>query len=154
MIQFSIQWRQTRGCRCDLNIVIFFCGVTHEWMSSVFEVLLLLWFVVMSLSSSWDEMDVGVELLADDVWSAEDDKTGFLSVGVDIFDWLYLLEQPISLPNGANEYNKTKRWEMRIIEKNQQNRNMRFVLWMIKILCLVTPPPLWKNSKNRKTSIN
>ena len=35
-------------------------------------------------------MDVGVELLADDVWAAEDDKTGFLSVGVDIFDQLYL----------------------------------------------------------------
>ena len=29
-------------------------------------------------------MDVRVELLADDVWAAEDDKTGFLSVGVDI----------------------------------------------------------------------
>ena len=34
-------------------------------------------------------MDGVVELLADDVWAAEDDKTGFLSVGVDIFDWLY-----------------------------------------------------------------
>ena len=44
----------------------------------------------MSLLSSWDEMDVCVELLADDVWSDEDDKTGFLSVGVDIFDQLYL----------------------------------------------------------------
>ena len=43
-------------------------------------------------------MDVCVVLLADDVWSAEDDKTGFLSVGVDIFDQLYLKEQPISLP--------------------------------------------------------
>ena len=35
-------------------------------------------------------MDVRVKLLADDVWAAEDDKTGFLSVGVDIFDQLYL----------------------------------------------------------------
>ena len=68
----------------------FFCGVTHEWMSSVFEVLLFFLFVVMSLLSSWDEMDVRVELLADDVWSAEYDKTGFLIVGVDIFDQLYL----------------------------------------------------------------
>ena len=35
-------------------------------------------------------MDVPFELLADDVWSAEYDKTGFLSVGVDIFDQLFL----------------------------------------------------------------
>ena len=43
-------------------------------------------------------MDVRFGLLAYDVWAAEDDKTGFLSVGVDIFDWLYLKELPISLP--------------------------------------------------------
>ena len=29
-------------------------------------------------------MDVGIKLIADDVWAAEDDKTGLLSVGVDI----------------------------------------------------------------------
>ena len=52
----------------------------------------------MSLLSSWDEMDVPVELLAYNVWSAEDYKTGFLSVGVDIFDRLYLKERPISFP--------------------------------------------------------
>ena len=52
----------------------------------------------MSLLSRWDDMDVGIELLADDVWAAEEDRTGFLSVGVDIFDWFYLKEQPISLP--------------------------------------------------------
>ena len=67
----------------------FFLGVTHEWMSSVFEVLFLFWLVIMFLLSSLDEMDVHVKLLADYVWSAEDDKTGFLSVGVDIFDGLY-----------------------------------------------------------------
>ena len=43
-------------------------------------------------------MDVCVELLADNVWAAEDDKIGFLSVGVDIFDQLYLKERPIYLP--------------------------------------------------------
>ena len=59
-------------------------------MSYIFEVLLLFWFVVMSVLSSWDEMDVRVELLADNVWSAEDDRTGFLSIGVDISDQLYL----------------------------------------------------------------
>ena len=45
--------------------------------------LFLFWFLVMSLLSSWDKMDVPVVLLADNAWSAEDDKTGFLSVGVD-----------------------------------------------------------------------
>ena len=51
--------------------------------------LFLFWFLVMYSLSSWDEMDVHVELLADDVWSAEDDNTGFLSVEVDIFDQLF-----------------------------------------------------------------
>ena len=49
-------------------------------MSSVFEMLLFFLFVVISLLSSWDEMDVRVESLADDIWAAEDDKTGFLGV--------------------------------------------------------------------------
>ena len=52
----------------------------------------------MSILSSWDDMDVCVKLLAYDVWSAEDDKTGFLSVRVDSFDQLYLKKRPISLP--------------------------------------------------------
>ena len=52
----------------------------------------------MSLLSSRDEMDVHVELLADDVWAAEDDKTGLLGVLVDSFDILYLKERPISFP--------------------------------------------------------
>ena len=43
-------------------------------------------------------MIVHVELLLYDVWSDEEDKTGFLSVGVDIFDQLYLKERSISLP--------------------------------------------------------
>ena len=59
-------------------------------MSSVFEVLFLFWFLVTYLLPSWYKVDVGVELLADDVWSAEDYTTGSLSVGVDIFDQLYL----------------------------------------------------------------
>ena len=52
----------------------------------------------MSLLSSRDEMDVRVELLADDVWSSENDKIGFLSVEIDSFDQLYLKERPISFP--------------------------------------------------------
>ena len=53
-------------------------------------------------------MDVCVKLLADNVWAAEEDKTGFLSVGVDIFDFLYLKEQPNILAHDDNEYYKTK----------------------------------------------
>ena len=55
----------------------------YLWCCSCFD------FLVMSLLSSWDEMDVCVELIADNLWAAEDDKTGFLSVGVDSFDWLF-----------------------------------------------------------------
>ena len=65
-------------------------------MSSVFEVLFLFWLVKMYLLSSWDEMDVCVELLADDVWVADDDKTSFFSVALDIFGRKYLKERPIS----------------------------------------------------------
>ena len=43
-------------------------------------------------------MDVRVELLAYNVWAADDDKTGFLSVGVDISNRLYLIEGTISFP--------------------------------------------------------
>ena len=49
-------------------------------MSSVFEVLFLLWFVLMSLLPTWDEMDILVKLLTYYVWAADDDKTGFLTV--------------------------------------------------------------------------
>ena len=58
-------------------------------MSYVCEVLFLFWFVVMPLLSRWDDMGGGIELLADDVWAAEDDRTGLLIVGLDIFDRLY-----------------------------------------------------------------
>ena len=43
-------------------------------------------------------MDVCTELITNDVWEAEDDKTGFLSVGVDISDRLYLKERQIYFP--------------------------------------------------------
>ena len=52
----------------------------------------------MSLLSSWDEIDVRVELLADDVWAAEDDKPGFFSVEVGIFDSITFEKRPISVP--------------------------------------------------------
>ena len=34
-------------------------------------------------------MDIPIKLLADDVWAAEDNKTGFLKVGVDFSALLY-----------------------------------------------------------------
>ena len=43
-------------------------------------------------------MDVPVELLADDVLSDEDNKTGFLSVGVDSFDQLYFKNDQFLCP--------------------------------------------------------
>ena len=46
--------------------------------------------------SSWDDIIVRVKLLVYDVWFSEDDKTGFLSVGMNISDRLYLKELPIS----------------------------------------------------------
>ena len=58
-------------------------------MSSVCEMLFLFWFVVIPLLSRWEDMYGGIELLAEDVWAAEYDKTGFLSVGVDNFNQLY-----------------------------------------------------------------
>ena len=61
-------------------------------MSGVF------WIAVMSSFSSWDNIIVPVKLVVYDVWFAGDDNTGFLSVGVDIFNQLYLKGQPISLP--------------------------------------------------------
>ena len=67
----------------------WFRGVTQEWISYVFEMSNVLWITVQSLFSSWDDIIVFDKLLVYDVWFSEDDNTGFLSVGVDIFDWLY-----------------------------------------------------------------
>ena len=50
--------------------------------------------VVLSLLSIWDEMDVCVKLIVDDVWAAEDDKTGLFTV---VIYQLYLKELLISL---------------------------------------------------------
>ena len=50
----------------------------------------MFWFVVMSLLSNWDDMDVALELLTDDAWAAEDENTGFSNVGMDFLSQLYL----------------------------------------------------------------
>ena len=77
-------------------------------MSSVCDMLFLFWLVVICLLSSLDEIDILVELLADDVWEADDGESGFLSVGVDIFDQLFLYKLPTSLPMVENS---NKNWK-------------------------------------------
>ena len=63
--------------------------------------LFLLWLVLMCSLSSLDEIDGCVGLLVYDVWETEDDKTGFLSVGVDIFNLFSLYKWPDVLSNGG-----------------------------------------------------
>ena len=75
-----------------------FCGSTHECMSSVFNMLFLFWLVVMCLLSSLDKINVRAKLLADHVWEVEDGKTGFLSVGVGIFYWLFVKKRSMFCP--------------------------------------------------------
>ena len=72
----------------DVVWTLIFCfgGVTHEWISSVFEMSSVFWMEGLSLCWSWWDIIVGVGLVVYDVWFAEDGNTGFLSVGVDIFD--------------------------------------------------------------------
>ena len=116
-------------------------------MSDVF------WIAVLSLCSSWYDIIVHVKVVVYDVWCPEDDNTGFLSVGVDIFDRLYLKERPISLPmvpmiTIKQIYDK---WDY--VRKFDNNWSMWKCWWIIKILCFGYPP-LWKKSKNRKMTNN
>ena len=85
------------GVYVALTLILCFRGVTQEWISSVFEMSVVFWITVLSSLSSLDDIIVHVKLGVYDVWCAEDDNTGFLSVGVDIFDVLYLKERPILL---------------------------------------------------------
>ena len=67
-----------------------------------------------------------MELLADDVWEAEDYKTGFFIIGVDNFDRLFFQKQPISLPmvqisNKKRKYEKNQQIEIWYIFMNNQN---------------------------------
>ena len=52
----------------------------------------------MSLLSSLVDIYVRVELLADDLLAVEDNKTGFLSFGVDNFDQLFLKNDQFPCP--------------------------------------------------------
>ena len=80
------------------KLLLFFRGVTKECISSVFEMSNTFWITVLYSFSSWDDIIVHAELVIYDAWFAEDDNTGFLSVGADIFYWLYLKWRPISFP--------------------------------------------------------
>ena len=53
---------------------------------SMFFMLFLFWLVITFLLSSLDEIVVCVKLLSGYVWEDDDDKLGYLSVGVDSFD--------------------------------------------------------------------
>ena len=84
--------------------------VTHDMMLPLFDMLFLFWLVVMCLLSSLDEIDVRVELLADDVREADDDKWGLLSVEVDSFDWLFMYKWFMSWPMAENS-NKNRKYD-------------------------------------------
>ena len=71
------------------TLILCLWGVTKEWISSVFEMSDVFWILVLSLCSGWYDTIVFVEVVVYDVWCTEDNNTGFLSVWVDIFDWLY-----------------------------------------------------------------
>ena len=72
------------------TLMFFFWVVTQEWISSLFQISDVFWVVFLSSFSSWDDIIVCDKLVVYDVWFAKDDNTGFLSVGVDNFDRIYL----------------------------------------------------------------
>ena len=80
-----------QGC-VDVAWTLIFCfwGVTQELISSVFKISEVFWIALLSPFSSWYDIIVCDKLVVYDVWFAEDYNTGFLSVGLDIFDQLYL----------------------------------------------------------------
>ena len=82
----------------SLTLIFCFQGDIQELILSIFEVFTMFWMEILSLCWSWWDIIVGVELVVYGLWFAEDNNTGFLSAGLDIFDRLYLKEGPISLP--------------------------------------------------------
>ena len=67
------------------TLILCFWGVTHEWISPVFKISDVFWIAILSSFSSCDDKFFYDKLVVYDVWFAEDDNTGFLSVGVGIF---------------------------------------------------------------------
>ena len=87
------------GVDVACTLILFLLGVTQEWMSSVFEMFTLSWLEALPLYwRGWDII-VGFEIVIHDVWFAEDNNTGFLSVRLDDLGRLYICKKrPISLP--------------------------------------------------------
>ena len=50
----------------------------------------MFWIAVLYLFSSWDDKIVCDKLVVYDVWFAADDNSAFFSVGVDIFESVYI----------------------------------------------------------------
>ena len=84
-------------------------------------------------------MDVRVKLLSDDVWSGEDDKTGFLSVGVDFSIDYFWKNDRFTFPwcklvlKNENMRNEDKC-------ESSTNRNMRFLMKDQNIMFGYIPP--------------
>ena len=85
-------------------------------------------------------MDIPVELLADDVWAAENDKTGFWSVAVDIFDRLYLQERPISFPMVPTSTTKRKYEKWGWLRKLNKSKYEIFLMNDQNIIFGYNPP--------------
>ena len=78
------------GVYVSWTLILCFLGVMYEWISCVFDVFKVFWIADLSLCWSCWYIIVGVKLVVYDVWFSQDYNTGFLSVGIDIFDQLYL----------------------------------------------------------------
>ena len=106
----------------------------------------------MSLLSSRDKIDVRVELLADDVWETDYDKTCFLSVGVNSSDQLFLKNGQFPCPwwklvlKIKNMINEDK-WE------SWTNQKMRFLFMNDRVFLLDPPMKRIEKSKNVKLLI-
>ena len=74
-------------------------------------------------------MKVCVKLLADDVWTAEKDKTDFLSVVIDICNQLYLKKWPIYLPMVPMSTIKLKDEKWGYLRKLNKSKYEIFYSW-------------------------
>ena len=94
-------------------------------------------------------MDVCVKLLADDVWAAEDNKTYFLSVEVNIFGQIYLKEQSISLPMVPTSTIKRKYEKWGWLRKLNKSKYVIVLMNDQNIMFGYTPP--MERLENRKS---
>ena len=88
---FQVENKSPHAAQCvkrggvDVAWTLILCilGVTQECMSSVFYMFTLYWLEALPLCwCGWDVIG-GFEIVIRDVWCAEDDNTGFLSVWLD-----------------------------------------------------------------------